>query len=72
MAFLSNLTDGQLAEYMGTFATTHEARQLRRLMLEAGHQDTRAVPAEEWQRLIDRAARLADLTDPDPRDYDDA
>lgn len=72
MAILSNLTNGQLAEHMGPYATPYEAKHLRRYMLEAGHHDTRDVPDDEWADFLAWAARDADATDPDPRDYADA
>lgn len=48
MATIKDLTDGQLAEYMGQGATEYEASRMRTYLLEAEYIDTAEVPDDTW------------------------
>jgi hypothetical protein len=49
---IKTATAVQIAETMGTEASTAEGAQMRELLLDAGFKTTEEVPAAEWERLL--------------------
>ena len=45
----------ELAQRMGRDASPAEAREMRFLLCEAGHDETETVPSREWHELIGKA-----------------
>ena len=49
---IRNLTNGQLAEYIGPFATAYDGGLIRERMIEDGYTDTLDVSDEMWQQYL--------------------
>ena len=44
-----------LLDLMGAEANESEAMELRGILLESGHRDTRRIPEEDWLRMVGEA-----------------
>ena len=50
-----------LLDLMGQASSEAEAAELRGILLESGHRDTRDIPEEDWLRMLSEAsARYVD------------